>query len=170
MRDEPSHAVATDTAPVSTRLILELAIWPFDWLVGMKGALPADVISERQFPKVYAWIKRFGEAVRAAKSSGPKVVTLKGPEAVSFVSDANLAESGGHVDAADPLGLGEGQEVEVWPIDSGFNHHDRGRLVSLTPDEVVLASRTKTGQDAVRIHFPRWGFRVVRAGGATAKL
>ncbi|GME43403.1 hypothetical protein GTA08_BOTSDO12238 [Neofusicoccum parvum] len=146
------------------------AIWPFDWLVEMKGALPADVISERQFPKVYAWIKRFREAVQAAKSSGPKAVTLKGAQAVLFVSGANLAESGGHVDAADPLGLEKGQEVEVWPIDSGFNHHDRGTLVSLTPDEVVLASRTAAAQNAVHIHFPRWGFRVVRAGGAPSKL
>ncbi|KAL1646638.1 hypothetical protein SLS58_003226 [Diplodia intermedia] len=146
------------------------AIWPFHWLVEMKGALPASVISEQHFPKVYAWIKRFRDTLRAAQSSGPKPVTLKGPQAVSFVSGANLAESGGDVDAADPLGLEKGQEVEVWPIDSGFKHHDRGTLVSLTPDEMVLASRTRAGDDEVHIHFPRWGFRIVAARGAAAKL
>ncbi|KAB2571259.1 hypothetical protein BFW01_g12678 [Lasiodiplodia theobromae] len=146
------------------------AIWPFDWLVEMKGALPASVISERQFPKVYAWIERFRGALRAAKSSGPKPVTLKGAQAVSFVSGANLAECGGHIDAADPLGLVKGQEVEVWPIDSGFQHRDRGTLVSLTPVEMVLASRTQAGGSEVHIHFPRWGFRIAGARGAAAKL
>ena len=162
--------VRVDGSPVVATLTRELAIWPFDWLVEMKGALPASVISDQQFPKVYAWIKRFREALRAAKSSGPRPVTLKGPQAVSFVSGANLAESGGPVDAADPLGLEKGQEVEVWPIDSGFTHRDRGTLVSLTPDEMVLASRTEAGGSEVHIHFPRWGFRTARARGAAAKL
>ncbi|KAL0258201.1 hypothetical protein SLS55_007374 [Diplodia seriata] len=140
-----------------------------EWILKTPAPSLAD-IEEQHFPKVYAWIKRFREALRAAQSSGPKPVTLKGPQAVSFVSGANLAESGGHIDAADPLGLEKGQEVEVWPIDSGFKHHDRGTLVSLTPDEMVLASRTRAGDDEVHIHFPRWGFRIVAARGAAAKL
>ncbi|KAF2086351.1 glutathione S-transferase [Saccharata proteae CBS 121410] len=144
------------------------AIWPFDWLVEMKGALPSSVISEVQFPKVYSWIRRFREALKAAKASGPKTITFKGPEAVRFVAGADdLAESTGRVDESDPLGLRRDDVVEVWPIDSGFSHRDRGRLVSLTPDEVVLASKTPTGDGEVHVHFPRWGFRVAKAGGRT---
>ena len=47
------------------------------------------------------------------------------------------------------------QVVESWPIDSGFNHHDRGKLVSLISKEAVLASQSKVGGKEVRIHHPR---------------
>lgn len=32
------------------------AIWTFDWLNGLKGALPKDLISEKQYPKVFSLI------------------------------------------------------------------------------------------------------------------
>lgn len=76
----------------------------------------------------------------------------------------------GNVDDNDPLGLKKGQIVESWPTDSGFNHHDRGQLVSLTSKEVVLASQSKVGGKEVRIHHPRWNFRIRAVSGAKARL
>ncbi|KAF2179380.1 hypothetical protein K469DRAFT_694078 [Zopfia rhizophila CBS 207.26] len=140
------------------------AIWPFDWLVEMKGSMPPSVVSEKHFPKVFAWIQRFRAALTAAKSSAPKPVNLKGPDAVNAILRSQLAEPNGTVDINDPLGLKEGTEVEVYPTDSGFTHRDHGRLVALTPDEVTVASKNKVGDQEVRIHAPRTGFRVTEIG------
>ena len=86
-------------------------------------------------------------------------------------SNANFGNSSeGHVDHNDPLGLKKGQDIESWPIDSGFNHHDRGKLVSLTSKEVVLASQSKVGGQEVRIHHPRWNFRIRAVSEERARL
>jgi hypothetical protein len=139
------------------------AVWPFHWLRGLKGALPANIISGQQFPKVFAWIERFDKAVSAAAKKAGKPKTIKGLETLKIVSSSEFAESEGSVDENDPTGLKKGQEIEVWPIDSGFSRKDRGRLVTLDGNEIVIDGKTKDGQD-VRIHAPRHGFRVRRAG------
>ena len=145
-----------------------LAVWPFHWLIGVNGALPPSLFSKENFPKVYAWVDRFSKAVSTAKSAAPKPTTLKGPEAVKYIVSAEYHEPEGEVDASDPLGLVKGQDVESWPIDSGSRHHDRGKLVSLSSKEAVLASQSKVGGKEVRIHHPRWNYRIrpVNAGGA----
>ena len=142
------------------------AVWPFHWLSEIKGALPPNLISSKQYPKVFAWIDRFQKAVSSAKSSVPKPTTLKGAEAVKRIAQAEFSDQEGQVDENDPLGLKKGQDIEVWPIDSGFKHHDLGKLVALTAKEVVVTGQTKTGKE-IRIHFPRTNFRVmaVQAGG-----
>lgn len=119
---------------------------------------------------MYAWIDRFNHAIASAKSSAPKPTTLKGAEAVQHVIQADFAEPEGHVDANDPLGLQKGQDVESWPVDSGFKHHDRGRLVSINSQEVVLAAQSKVGGKEVRIHHPRWNFRTRAVGTPGTKL
>ena len=100
----------------------------------------------------------------------PKPKTLKGAEAIQHVTQADFTEPEGDVDASDPLGLKKGQDVESWPIDSGSRHHDRGRLVSLTSKEVVLATQSKVGGKEVRIHHPRWNFRTRAVSGEGVKL
>jgi hypothetical protein len=76
-----------------------------------------------------------------------------------------FAEPEGEVDGNDPSGLRKGDEIEVWPIDSGFSRKDRGRLVRLDSSEIVVESKTSNGKD-VRIHAPRHGFRVRKVGKA----
>ncbi|KAI9872083.1 MAG: hypothetical protein M1830_002087, partial [Pleopsidium flavum] len=112
------------------------AVWPFHWLTDLKGALPSDLVSGKQFPKVFSWIERFRKAISAAKSSAPKPIRLKGADAVKRIVAADFAEPEEDVDQTDPLGLNKGEDVQVWPIDSGFTHKDQGRLVSLTAKEV----------------------------------
>ena len=119
---------------------------------------------------MFAWINRFDKAIKTAEGSAPKPVTLKGAEAVRHVAQAEFSETEGEVDDTDPLGLKKGQDVESWPVDSGFRHHDRGRLVSLTAREVVLAAQSKIGGKEVRIHHPRWNFRTRAVSGEGAKL
>ena len=135
----------------------ELAIWVLDWLKGLKGALPSDLISAKQYPEVYAWIERFNKALSAAKAKAPNPTSLKGPEAAERISKAAFVEQSLGVDSTDPLGLEAGQQVRVWPIDSGSSGRDTGRLVGLDDQEVVIEN------DRVRVHFPRTGFRIVPA-------
>ena len=97
-------------------------------------------------------------------------MTLKGADAVKFVTQADFAEPEGQVDDSDPLALKKGQDVEVWPIDTGFKHHDRGRLVALTLKESVVATQSKVGGKEVRIHHPRTNFRIQAATEAGSKL
>lgn len=145
------------------------AVWPFDWLLGMK-ALPEEHFGADVFPKTHAWIKRFGVVVKKAMAAN-KPVTLKGPQALAVVTKAGkgVGESQSF-EANDPLGLKQGDEVEVWPIDSGFGHKDRGRLVVLTRDEIAVEVKTKEGGHPIRVHMPRWGFRVQKVANKKPKL
>lgn len=136
----------------------------------MKGAVPPALVSKEKYPKVFDWINRFNNAIKTAKGSAPKPTTLKGAEAIQYVIQAEFSEPEGQVDANDPLSLKKGQDVESWPTDSCFRHHDRGELVSLTSKEVVLASQSKVGGKEVRIHHPRWNFRTRAVSGEGAKL
>ncbi|PQE04697.1 glutathione S-transferase protein [Rutstroemia sp. NJR-2017a BBW] len=157
--------------PFANVLWCHLAVWPFHWLSTMKGALPDDYISPAQFPKTFAWIKRFDEATRIAASKVGKPKNIVGLEATKLVSGSSFAESGEVVDAKDPTGLQQGQEVEVWPVDSGMNYKDTGKLVGLTTEEIVIESHMKDGEK-VKVHTPRHGFRIRAANGgsSSAKL
>ena len=85
---------------------------------------------------------------------------------MEFVTNAKFTEPEGQV-VEDPLGLEKGQDVEVWPIDSGFKNHDCGVLSALDSKEVVITTQTKLGRKEVRIHHPRTNFRIRAAGGNT---
>ena len=100
----------------------------------------------------------------------PKPATLKGPDAVKHILGAQFTEDEIFHDDNDPTGLREGQVVQVWPIDSGFNHREQGKLIKLSKDEVVLAVQSKEGNKEVRVHAPRWGFRIAPASEKNAKL
>jgi hypothetical protein len=161
------------------------AIWTFDWLNGLKGALPRELISDKQYPKVFAYIARFNDALKASKAKAPKPASLKGAAAAERIVNTAFVDKPA-VDASDPLGLQQGTEVEVYPTDSGTNHRDRGHLIGLTEDEIVLSIQTKGTE--LRLHvsttlasqtswmlttkqFPRTGFRITPvAGGGQSKL
>jgi len=145
------------------------AVWPFHWLKGLKGALPASYISPQHFAKTYAWIERFNLAVLSSiKSNGP-APKISGKETVEKIKGEGWAEGELGVDEGDPSGLRKGEIVEVWPTDSGFNHRDRGRLVGLSTAEIVVEGMMEGGE-GVRIHCPRHGFRVRRVEKGSEKL
>ena len=138
----------------------------------MKGALPQDLFSTKQYPKVFAWHDRFNKAVKAAKAAVAKPTTLKGDAALKRIVDASFAEKEPTIDGQDPLSLKSGSEVEIWPIDTGVRHRDHGRVVGLTRDEVVLSVKSEAEGKEIRVHFPRTNFRIqaVRDGATVAKL
>lgn len=132
----------------------------------MEGALDRNVISAKQYPKVFAWMRRFRQAVSEAWGRAPKVPKVSGEEVLNGLQDATFVEAEGGVDENDPLKLQMGQEVVVWPTDVGTSRRDSGRLVELNAQEVVLQRKTADGRFDVRLHFPRTNFRIVPAQGA----
>ncbi|TGO20657.1 hypothetical protein BPAE_0277g00080 [Botrytis paeoniae] len=145
------------------------AVWPFHWLTNLPGALPTHYISAQQFPKTFAWISRFDQATRLAAKNLSKPKVLSGVEVLEKVSASDFVEKDECVDSLDPTGLQKGQEVEVWPIDTGMSRRDRGFLVGLSTKEIVIESQTKEGVK-VKIHTPRHGFRIRGVGGKGSRL
>ncbi|KAH6674310.1 hypothetical protein B0J14DRAFT_589717 [Halenospora varia] len=143
------------------------AVWVFHWTNGLPGALDSNLISPQHFPKVFAWIKRFDEATKAAMKiqyQGGKPPTFNGAKALDLVSNSDFAEAEGVVDGNDPTGFKKGQQVEVWPTDTGFSNKDKGKLLTLNRLEIVTESQTKSGK-TVRVHAPRHGFRIAANDG-----
>jgi hypothetical protein len=66
-------------------------------------------------------------------------------------------------------GLQAGDEVDIWPVETGFRHKDRGRLVKLDGAQMVI-ERTlgQGGAGVLRIHCPRHGFKVKKVTAVAA--
>ena len=143
-------------------------IFVVHWMRDLPGALPSDQISAHHYPNVFAWIDRFNQALAKAKTRLPKPSRLTGDAATKRVLNAGFRDQDIGVDESNPLGLKEGQEVEVWPTDYGSRHHDRGHLIGLDDEEVVIA--VEASGEEVHLHFPRSGFRVVAAASSSPKL
>lgn len=110
---------------------------------------------------MYDWRKRFKESVKAARTQAPKPVALKGQDAVKATLTADSSDQTPGVDLGDPLGLEEGRLVELYPTDGGGSgpFKDQGRLWRLDKNEVAITVQAPSGEE-VRIHAPRWHFRV----------
>jgi hypothetical protein len=138
------------------------AVWPFHWLVGMDGALPADVVGPSKFPKVFAWIERFDKVTRAKILEAGKPRQAKGDEAARIITGSGFAELKEGVDSQEifvkAAGLKTGDSVRMWPTDSGSKHKDTGKLVAITSTQMVIETQGTAG--AVRLHAPRHGFKI----------
>ena len=106
---------------------------------------------------MFAWFKG---ALSAAKSSFPKPSILSGSDPLARICGSNNINSDVSVDDDDPLQLKAEQQVELWPTDTCVNHRDQGSLVGLAQDEIILESSTKMAEQSIRVHAPRYGFKV----------
>lgn len=141
------------------------AIWTFDWTLqmslGMEDALEKEVISKSAYPKVYAWVDRFRKAYKEALKKNGKPNVLSSQQTIDKILASDFFEKEGIVDESDPVKVKKGQQVEIWPTDSGSNHHDKGELVALGAREVVIAAKPNAGNGTVRLHFPRETFKII---------
>ncbi|KAI0186381.1 glutathione S-transferase [Xylaria flabelliformis] len=149
------------------------AVWVLHWVSGFPGALPAEILSDESAPKVFAWIKRFSEAVKEAAKAAPATQSLKGEEAAKLIVGAPFAQPEGEVLRKDPvvdgMGLLKGGAVKVWPTDYGFSHKDTGKLVAVDDKEFVIEGKGDFG--TVRIHAPRQGFTIAKVDeNVTSKI
>jgi hypothetical protein len=141
------------------------AIWPFHWLTTLKNALPPGLISAEQFPLLFGYIARFEKAFKAAATANTRK-SLSGPEVLSLISDCPAPSSTPNdtvwqAEITVGSGLEKGDEVQIWPVETGYKHKDRGVLVKLDVNEIVLERELgEGGKGKLRIHAPRHGFKV----------
>ena len=131
-------------------------------MLQLEGSFPDNLISSKSHPKTFAWCDRYHKAVEAAQ---PKQDPIDGKEALKRVAAADYAEPKGSVAANDPLGLKQGQDVVITPVDTGFTAKQTGSLVGLESDEVVISTKTEDGTE-IRIHSPRFNFSIVPSNAA----
>lgn len=96
------------------------------------------------------------------KSAQAKVkpVKLDGATAAKEIFASGFAESEGSIQSAEPQKTpSKGDQVELFPTDSGMHNKDKGVLLSLTYDEIVIGL-----DNGLRLHTPRAGFRVRQTG------
>ena len=145
-------------------------IWTFHWATSkgfrLRETLDKEgVIDEKHFPRTYAYVDRFVDAIATKQLNNGKPEKLSDEETIKAVLDSDFFEAEGAVDELDPLKLKKGQLVEIWPVESGFNHHDKGELVSISVGEVVIASKPQVGDGLLRIHYPRTNIRISPLSG-----
>jgi len=135
----------------------------FEWVFHdprMEGAVPESVASEVTHLKAFARIHRFRTSWLSARlPDDQSLEKISSEHAIRTILSSGWAEDGGKVDETDALGLKEGQEVEVWPLDSGMDHRDRGFLGRLSTNEVMILIQSRSSKK-LRLHFPRHNFRV----------
>jgi hypothetical protein len=138
-------------------------MWIFDWLLEMiPGGLPEGSFSAKAYPKTFAWRERYREACHAAKGKLGHRRVIEGHEAAKRIIGSEFHEQNLVVDENDFIGVKKGAEVAVWPIDdhSGRKTRQVGELVGLTHQEAVVEKKTQNGETRVRVHLPRWNYRV----------
>ncbi|OMP85239.1 hypothetical protein BK809_0003908 [Diplodia seriata] len=153
------------------------AVWVFDWVLEdpfLRGALGDEEEVrkvEERFPRTVAWVRRWRAALKERgawdpEREGPRGNVVSDEEVLErvFGDGSVFVEDGAEVvwdeGSARVVGLEKGQVVEVFPTDYGSAHKDRGRLVGLGLDEVVIDVDVEERGKVVRLHFPRTGFCV----------
>ena len=135
-------------------------------MVSLPNAMPDGFFGTKRYPTTRAWLSRYDDAIAKAKKEAPQVTALEGAAAVERILASPFKDEGLRVDS-NPLGLKQDEVVSMWPIDTGYDRKDTGRLVKLNADEVAIATKSEQGGKEVRIHYPRWNYAVASAGKMT---
>jgi hypothetical protein len=142
------------------------AAWIFSWIVSLPNAMPDEFFGTERYPATRAWLSRYDDAIAKAKKEAPPVSELEGPAAVERILASSFKDEDLRVDS-DPLGLKKNEVVSMWPIDTGYDRKDAGKLIKFTANEVAVATKVEQGGKEVRIHYPRWNYTVASAGEMT---
>jgi hypothetical protein len=134
-------------------------------MISLPNAMPDEFFGSKRCPATRAWLSRYDDAIAKAKKIAPQVSELEGSAAVERILASPFKDEDLRVDS-DPLALKKDEVVSMWPIDTGYDRKDTGKLVKLTADEVAVATKSEHGGKEVRIHYPRWNYTVASAGMA----
>ena len=141
----------------------------FQWFLRDLRA-PKQYFNEQAYPKTFSWLARYSTTLKGALKSSPKPTPIDGQAALAAITGAEYTDKDLTVDSTDPLQLAEGVEVKVWPTDGGGKgHEDRGRLVKLDKYEVAIQTKASDGRE-IRLHAPRWNFRIRPVANDKAKM
>ena len=140
------------------------------------GEGTSAVFNRQRYPGLVAWFERFRKYLDALPSTETSIgrtneVEIK--KILQALKVARLADripllptpAGAHLELDKRNGLTIGAEVSVAPDDTGRGSPTVGRLLAITPEEVVVAPRRSADCASptvgdVRIHLPRLGFVV----------
>lgn len=130
--------------------------------MSLPNAMPETYFNEEHYPKTIAWRNRYRAAIENAKKEAPTPKELSGGDTIAKILDQDMFESKLEV-VEDPSGFKAGDELVVHPSDTGFTRPDRGKLIGLTKQEVVLQKVSQQGGKEIHVHFPRWNFTIEKA-------
>jgi glutathione S-transferase len=119
-------------------------------------AIPPAAAALAEFPAVGKWAERVAAIGHGKRSE------IAPAEALAIAKAARPLPATG-VARGEPNGLAAGERVNVVPDDYGFDPVG-GELVAADVHEIAVR-RTSPETGEVVVHFPRAGFRVVRAPG-----
>jgi glutathione S-transferase len=119
-------------------------------------AIPPAAAALAEFPAVGKWAERVAAIGHGRRSE------IAPAEALTIAKAARPLPGAG-VARGEPNGLAAGERVNVVPDDYGFDPVG-GELVAADVHEIAVR-RTSPETGEVVVHFPRAGFRVVRAPG-----
>lgn len=146
------------------RLVDVHSAWYLDWATSLaqlkQEGEKGNLFTSEQYPKVFAFLDRYKAFVAKVHEKDGRAPTISIDETVERVLSSGYTEPEGIVCPLGPLQLEKGQRVEVYPTDSGINHHDKGQLVSIGAQEVVVESEVPGGNGFLRIHYPRTNIAV----------
>ncbi|PKM31365.1 MAG: glutathione S-transferase [Gammaproteobacteria bacterium HGW-Gammaproteobacteria-11] len=121
------------------------------WFVAGNAAVASALDG---YPAVKAWMARMADIGHGSFTA------LDAAEAIRIAHDST-PESMPATDFVSPSGLSQGQAVTVSAVDYGTDPVT-GSLVHEDAEEIVIAREdARAGQ--LQVHFPRFGFRLVRA-------
>ncbi|TVP91477.1 MAG: glutathione S-transferase family protein [Pseudomonadaceae bacterium] len=134
-----------------TPSIADFAYYHPLWFVGSNKAV-AEALDP--YPAVQAWMRRMADMGHGAHSE------MNGEEALRIARDSD-PEPLPDTPFMSPGGFTQGQTVSVSAVDYGTDPVT-GSLVHEDAEEIIIA-RTDERAGEVRVHFPRFGFKVVAA-------
>jgi glutathione S-transferase len=139
--------------------------WNLDWATGLASLKQEgegeNIFTPKHYPNVFAWLERYKAFVGKIHEQDGRSPTISVDDAEKQVLSSDFGEPEGEVDPLDPLQFKKGQLVEMFPTDSGMNHHDSGELVAIGVNEVCVKSEVPGGKSYLRIHYPRTNFKIV---------
>jgi len=101
------------------------------------------------------------EAVQKATDAAATPPELEGKDAIARVLKAEFNEKNLKVEA-DPVGLKDGDLVDMHPVDTGYNARDSGKLIALNSHEMAISTMSEQEGKEIHIHYPRWNFKIQR--------
>ena len=120
-----------------------------------------EFFNDQKYPKVFAWIDRYRKAIEKAKEDASTPPELEGKAAIQKILKSGFNEENLRVEP-DPIGLKEGEMVDMHPIDTGYNSRDSGKLVVLNSNEAAVSTKSQQDGVEIHIHYPRWNFNIMR--------
>lgn len=127
--------------------------WALKWFLLDLGNQSEPGFGSDNLPKVHEWLTRY---IRETKLD---MKTLDATEAKEIILSGEYAKL---VIEDDPLEVRVGDLVSVYPTDAEPTHLTTGKLRALSSRESVVEL-----QNGIRVHSPRLGQRIIKAGETT---